>query len=93
MRYSVGDTVRIRSDLEFGDRYSVEVNTCYGLLDASYEMEQFRGKVVTIESIDQKRGYYRIIEDKGRWNWSIGMFSEYIPFIDESEWKSLMDTE
>ena len=54
MRYKVGDKVRVRKDLV--------VDKDYGGYDFVSSMEEFEGKIVTIESVDGD--HYHIEEDK-----------------------------
>ena len=53
MRYKVGDKVRVRKDLVVGKSYGGYVFT--------RSMEEFKGEIVTIESVDGN--HYYIEED------------------------------
>lgn len=60
MKFKVGDKVRVREDLE--------VDKKYGNKDFIDLMEQYKGKIVTIASIESN--YYVIEEDNGTWAWT-----------------------
>lgn len=96
MKYKNGDRVRIRADLTAFNEYETEnQKDRHYLLNAVYEMEDYKDKIVTISRVIEETGVYKIIEDGGAWFWSIGMFgdcAEGVPF-DESEWNSLMGIE
>lgn len=65
MKYKIGDKVRVRKDLivdkEYGRDFFVS------------EMNFLKGKTVIISDIEY--GFYKIIEDSGKWNWTDEMFS------------------
>ena len=80
MKYKVGDKVRIRSDLKVGERY--------GDFDFNKNMEQFKGKLVTI-CIDKI--FYGIKEDDGYFSWSDEMIEcKVYDDLDEfwNDWKN-----
>lgn len=74
-KYKIGDKVRIKSNLIRG--YS------YGVNRFVKEMEEHRGKIMTIDSIN---GYEYKLKDT-YWTWTSEMFDPYIenfsPFIAE----------
>lgn len=63
MKYKVGDKVRVRSDLKN--------NKMYGTQMFVKDMEQYKGKGVTIK---YDNNYYEIEEDEGYWHWTDEMF-------------------
>ena len=69
MKYDVGDKVKVREDLIVRDRYR--------MFDSKFtnsvvrDMLKFKGKIVTIKSVDDQ---YRIKEDCGDWGWTDEMF-------------------
>ena len=65
MKYQVGDKVLVRSDLEEGKKYGVEV--------VIFNMLYLKGKIVTIEHVDHPN-CYRIKEDPDQWHWTDEMF-------------------
>ena len=62
MKYNVGDKVIIRRDLEIGERYGSKVFT--------KNMEQFKGKLVTIKGIGYIDKTYYIKEDDMNFFWT-----------------------
>lgn len=64
MKYKVGNRVMVRSDLKN--------NKMYGVQAFVKDMEQYKGKEITILKHDN--GYYKIKEDEGYWNWTDEMF-------------------
>ncbi|MBU5487007.1 hypothetical protein KQI77_02360 [Clostridium sp. MSJ-8] len=71
MKYKVGDKVKVREDLE--------VDKKYGNKDFIDLMEQYKGKIVTIASIESN--YYVIEEDNGTWAWT----DEMLESIEKGE--------
>ena len=64
-KYNIGDKVFVREDLEIGKEYGRDLFVS--------EMSFLKGKTVIISDI--KYGFYKIIEDSGKWNWTDEMFS------------------
>ena len=75
MKYKVGDKVRVREDLEADKEYGKDLFVS--------EMSFLKGKTVIISDI--KYGFYKIIEDSGKWNWTDEMFSEKVSEDFDSE--------
>jgi hypothetical protein len=65
MKYKIGDRVRVRKDLVHGKVYGGQ----------SFYMDDWKGKVVTISSVNS-HGYYEIADDKDEWWWSDEMFED-----------------
>lgn len=82
MKYKIGDKVLVRSDLEEGKTYGVEV--------VMSDMLFFKGKIVTIEHVDHP-DYYRIKEDPDQWHWTDEMFSEKTSEEVKSEYLSYLE--
>lgn len=81
MKYKVRDKVRIREDLEVGERY--------GDSDFIKSMEQFKGDLVTIEQVNESS--YDIEEDAIGFFWSDEMIEcKVYNNIDEfwDDWKN-----
>jgi hypothetical protein len=72
MKHKIGDKVRVRDDLELGERYSMSNHNFSDFVTS--EMIMFKGKEVTILD-DNFCGKYRIKEDNGKWRWTDEMFS------------------
>jgi hypothetical protein len=66
MKYKVGDKVRVRNDL-VDQKF-------YGEINYVSDMDEWKGKVVTISFVDDD--YYEIEEDKQIWYWSAEMFED-----------------
>ena len=66
MKYKVGDTVRIKKDLEVGE--------IYGGVSFVEEMQQYLGQTTTIIRVTPS--YYNLKIDKGVWSWSDEMLGE-----------------
>ena len=66
MKYKVGDKVKVREDLEVDKKYGTE--------EFVEEMEEYRGKIVTIDTVN-KDDYY-IEEDKQTWAWTEEMLED-----------------
>ena len=66
MKYKAGDKVRVRKDLE--------QSKSYGGVMVIDEMEELRGKFVTIEECFDWCNVYRIKDDGGDYNWTDEMF-------------------
>ena len=60
MRYKAGDKVRVRQDLAVGKNYGGDI--------FARSMEEFKGKIVTMGSVDGN--HYHIEEDKYKYNWT-----------------------
>lgn len=69
MKYKVGNRVRVRKDIKYGEHYLMENGDEWDCV--TKEMLKFRGKVVTISYAGSK---YRIEEDGGDFWWVDGMF-------------------
>lgn len=78
MKYEIGDKVRVRKDLEVDESYG------YSGLTFVDEMEQYKGRVVTIESIDSD-GNYTLEEDDCDWWWNDEMLEDVVDDIKSSE--------
>lgn len=76
MKYKVGDKVRVRKDLV--------VDESYGDLTFMDSMEQHKGQVVTIESVDSD-GDYTLEEDNCDWCWNDEMLEDVVDDIKSSE--------
>ena len=83
MRYKVGDKVRVRKDLAVGKNYGGYV--------FARSMEEFKGKIVTIESVDCD--CYFIKEDKFefKYSWADEMLEPVITNWNKVEWISTKD--
>jgi len=66
LKYKVGDTVRIKKDLEVGE--------IYGGVSFVEEMQQYLGQTTTIIRVTPS--YYNLKIDKGVWSWSDEMLGE-----------------
>jgi hypothetical protein len=68
MKYKVGDKVRVREDLIDGEEY--------GAIRYFDDMDEWKGKIVTISSVGHD--YYKIAEDEesDKWYWSDEMFED-----------------
>lgn len=66
MKYKIGDRVKVREDLIFGEFCNDD--DC----DFALGRNKYRGKIVTILKI--LGSYYIIKEDNGMWSWSEDMF-------------------
>ena len=82
MKYKIGDKVRVREDLEVGERYGKNLFVL--------AMDLFKGKIVTIQDIIIDG--YRIIEDHTQWCWSDEMFSGKVSQDFSSEEPVLQNT-
>lgn len=83
MKYKVGDKVRIRSDLEVGERYGSKAFT--------KNMEQFKEKLVTIINVGYIDKTYYIKEDDMNFFWTDEMIEcKVYDNIDEfwDDWKN-----
>jgi len=69
MKYKIGDRVKIREDLENGNTY--------GMNSFMSQMNEFKGKIVTISSDDRETGY-DIEEDKEHWGWTEEMIEHKV---------------
>ncbi len=78
MKYEIGDKVRVRKDLEVDESYG------YSGLTFVDEMEQYKGRVVTIESINSD-GNYTLEEDDCDWRWNDEMLEDVVDDIKSSE--------
>lgn len=65
MKYKIGDRVRVRKDLVHGKGYGGQ----------TFYMDDWKGKVVTISSINS-HGYYEIAGDGDVWWWTDEMFED-----------------
>ncbi len=63
MKYKVGDKVRVRKDLEIGKTYDD--------LTFNRAMETFKGRTLTIKSLDIT--FYKLEEDEFKFSWSESM--------------------
>lgn len=76
-KYKIGDKVKIKEDLQGGERY----NGVY----CNDEMTKLAGEIVTINDIDAD-GDYHIKEDIYWWSWSEKMFDDsYVIPAEEDE--------
>ena len=66
MKYKAGDKVKVRENLEVNKRYGTE--------EFIEEMEEYKGKIVTIDTVN-KDDYY-IEEDKQSWSWTEEMLED-----------------
>lgn len=66
MKYKVGDKVKVREDLEVDKRYGTE--------EFIEEMEEYKGKIVTIDTVNEDD--YYIEEDKQSWSWTEEMLED-----------------
>ena len=66
MKYKVGDKVKVREDLEVDKRYGTE--------EFIEEMEEYKGKIVTIDTVNEDD--YYIEEDKQSWSWTDEMLED-----------------
>ena len=66
MKYKVGDKVKVRKDLEVDKRYGTE--------EFIEEMEEYKGKIVTIDTVNEDD--YYIEEDKQSWSWTEEMLED-----------------
>lgn len=66
MKYKVGNKVKVRENLEVDKKYGTE--------EFVEEMEEYRGKIVTIDTVN-KDDYY-IEEDKQTWSWTEEMLED-----------------
>ena len=73
MKFKVGEKVKIKKNLKEGYDFK-----CY----VADEMEKFKGKTVTIYSVNSEA--YRIEEDNMRWDWTEDMF-EGLAIITKEE--------
>ena len=69
-KYKPGDKVRVRKDLKPHEYYSMASNCCSDV--ATEPMCRFAGEVVTILSVSECTGKYKIKEDQ-RFYWTDGM--------------------
>ena len=73
-KYSVGQRVIIRPDLEADEEYGVDF--------ASNDMTQYKGRTMTIERAwlhehtDSTSGKYHLEEDPVKWYWTDDMFTD-----------------
>ena len=75
MRYKVGDKVIVRKDLAVGKNYGGDAFVS--------SMEEFEGKIVTIEEVFSST--YQIKEDAGRYTWVDKMLEPVITNWDKVE--------
>lgn len=66
MKYKVGDKVKVRENLEVDKRYGTE--------EFIEEMEEYKGKIVTIDTVNEDD--YYIEEDKQSWLWTEEMLED-----------------
>lgn len=66
MKYKVGDKVKVREDLEVDKRYGTE--------EFIEKMEEYKGKIVTIDTVNEDD--YYIEEDKQTWSWTEEMLED-----------------
>lgn len=66
MKYKVGDKVKVREDLEVDIRHGTE--------EFIEEMEEYKGKIVTIDTVNEDD--YYIEEDKQSWAWTEEMLED-----------------
>lgn len=64
-KYKVGDKVRVRKDLVHGKVYGGQ----------TFYMDDWKGKIVTISSVNSN-GYYEIAEEDDKWWWTDEMFED-----------------
>lgn len=87
MQYEVGDTIKIREDLVTAGENGDFDGRC-GYND---DMAEFAGRILTVTSVDTRRGYtiYTVIEDKGIWSWTTDMldpaFAEGSMYVPKEE--------
>jgi hypothetical protein len=84
-KYKVGDTVRVREDLNENAEYFSNGRKCG--IGASSEMVNLRGSIVTIKSCPNSHEYY-IEEDGGEWLWVDEMFSEKVFVVATTDIKT-----
>lgn len=66
MKYKAGDKVKVRENLEVNKRYGTE--------EFIEEMEEYKGKIVTIDTVNEDD--YYIEEDKQSWSWTEEMLED-----------------
>ena len=66
MKYKVGDKVKVKEDLELDKKYGAE--------DFVEEMEEYKGKIVTIDTVN--RDDYYIEEDYKTYAWTDEMLED-----------------
>ena len=75
-KYQPGDKVRVKSDLKVGESYYMDdkvSSDCF-----MKDMQQFSGKIVTIDFISSWKTY-EIKEDDFNYNWTDEMFEDIVP--------------
>ena len=83
MKFKVGDRVRIRKDLKEGHMFKVYVDE---------EMEEFKGKIVCIDKVNEDDEFYFIKEDDNEWEWTEDMFENTIKPTKEELFKMPIGT-
>ena len=76
--FKKGDKVRVINNIEVNKNYDG-----FAFID---HMEEYKNKILTIDKyIDgYKCNYYNIIEDKGQWSWTEGMFELVDDYSDRT---------